>query len=252
MKIIIIEDEITIRNELKILLENAGYETVAPECFSDITEQIIKEAPDLILLDVNLPGISGFDICTQLRGKTEVPVIFLTSRTDSMDELTGILRGADDYIAKPYQVPILLARIAAVLKRTKGIREATSFTRKEVIFVCVAVIVLSVQQLSDSAKYKFRYEVLGKMGLKQKEICKIIRIQLAAYYLCPAFLAIVISGKLILTFSSFFVRTTGVATSFPGIYFGKSILLFMGIYIVYYIVTYVVFKRNVFLKKIGA
>ena len=119
------------------------------------------------------------------------------------------------------------------------------------VFVCVAVTVLSVQQLSDSAKYKFRYEVLGKMGLKQKEICKIIRIQLAACYLCPAFLAIVISGKLILTFSSFFVRTTGVATSFPGIYFGKSILLFMGIYIVYYIVTYVVFKRNVFLKKIG-
>ena len=119
------------------------------------------------------------------------------------------------------------------------------------VFVCVAVTVLSVQQLSDSAKYKFRYEVLGKMGLKQKEICKIIRIQLAAYYLCTALLAIVISGKMILTFSNFFVRTTGVTTSFPGIYFGKSILLFIGIYIVYYIVTYVVFKRNVFLKKSG-
>lgn len=132
MKIIIIEDEITIRNELQILLENAGYETFAPDSFSDITEQIIKEEPDLILLDVNLPGISGFDICSQIRGKTEVPVIFLTSRTDSMDELTGILRGADDYITKPYQVPILLARIAAVLKRTKGIRETTGFTRKEV------------------------------------------------------------------------------------------------------------------------
>lgn len=84
------------------------------------------------------------------------------------------------------------------------------------VFVCVAVTVLSVQQLSDSAKYKFRYDVLGKMGLKQKEICKIIRIQLAAYYLCPALLAIVISGKMILTFSNFFVRTTGVTTSFPG------------------------------------
>lgn len=120
------------------------------------------------------------------------------------------------------------------------------------VFVCVAVTVLSVQQLGDSAKYKFRYDVLGKMGLKQKEICKIIRIQLAAYYLCPALLAIVISGKMILTFSNFFVRTTGVTTSFPGIYFGKSILLFIGIYIVYYIVTYVVFKRNVFLKKNGA
>ena len=117
------------------------------------------------------------------------------------------------------------------------------------VFVCVAVTVLSVQQLSDSAKYKFRYDVLGKMGLKQKEICKIIRIQLAAYYLCPAFLAIVISGKLILTFSSFFVRTTGVVTSFPGIYFGKSILLLWGFTLCTILLTYVVFKRNVFLKK---
>ena len=141
MKIIIIEDEITIRNELKILLENTGYETVALECFSDITEQIIKENPDLILLDVNLPGVSGFDVCTQLRGKTEVPVIFLTSRTDSMDELTGILRGADDYITKPYQVPILLARISAVLKRTKGIRKKRSFRRKEVMLIFQKIIV---------------------------------------------------------------------------------------------------------------
>lgn len=115
-----VEDEKTIRRELKVLLENAMYQVTAPDTFENIVCRIKEEKPDLVLLDVNLPGISGFDICMQLREQTEIPIIFLTSRTDSMDELNGILKGGDDYIAKPYQAPILLARIAAVLKRTKG------------------------------------------------------------------------------------------------------------------------------------
>lgn len=91
-------------------------------------------APDLVLLDVNLPGCSGFDLCTQIRAETSVPVIFLTSRTDSMDEVNGILKGGDDYITKPYQAPVLLARIGAVLKRANGgrIKETTQFFHKGV------------------------------------------------------------------------------------------------------------------------
>ena len=73
----------------------------------------------MILLDLNLPGISGFDICAEIRRNSEVPIIFVTSRTDAMDELTGIVKGGDDYITKPFYPPILLARIAAVLKRTR-------------------------------------------------------------------------------------------------------------------------------------
>lgn len=119
-KIVIVEDEAIIRRELKILLENALYEVAAPEDFQDVAGEILRLTPDLVLLDVNLPGGSGFDVCTQLREQSQVPVIFLTSRTDSMDELTGMLKGGDDYVMKPYQPPILLARIAAVLKRTKG------------------------------------------------------------------------------------------------------------------------------------
>lgn len=119
-KIMVIEDEETVRRELKVLLENAMYHVAAPADFSDIAGDIVSEDPDLVLLDINLPGCSGYDICTALREKRSVPVIFLTGRTDSMDELTGILKGADDYITKPYQAAILLARIGAVLKRTKG------------------------------------------------------------------------------------------------------------------------------------
>lgn len=133
MHIFVAEDEKTIRRELTILLENAMYQVTAPENFENIPDQITEASPDLILLDVNLPGMSGFDICTMLRKRENIcPVIFLTSRTDSMDELNGMLRGGDDYITKPYQAPILLARIAAVLKRTRGNTEKTSYFHEDV------------------------------------------------------------------------------------------------------------------------
>lgn len=119
-KILIIEDEAVVRRELKVLLEHAGYQTAVPEQFTHILSEVQREKPDLILLDVNLPGCSGFDLCMQIREQTEIPVIFLTGRTDAMDELNGMLRGGDDYITKPCHAPILLARIAAVLKRTRG------------------------------------------------------------------------------------------------------------------------------------
>lgn len=133
MHIFVAEDEKTIRRELTILLENAMYQVTAPENFENIPDQITEASPDLILLDVNLPEMSGFDICTMLRQRENTcPVIFLTSRTDSMDELNGMLRGGDDYITKPYQAPILLARIAAVLKRIRGNTEKTSYFHEDV------------------------------------------------------------------------------------------------------------------------
>lgn len=119
MKILIVEDERVIRQELKVLLENALYEVEMLEKFDAAAEEILKRMPDLVLLDLNLPQESGFDICAQVRAESDVPVIFLTSRTDSADELNGMLRGGDDYITKPFYPPVLLAHIAAVLKRVK-------------------------------------------------------------------------------------------------------------------------------------
>lgn len=112
------------------------------------------------------------------------------------------------------------------------------------VFVCVAVTVLSVQQLSDSARYKANYDVLAKLGLGRAQIRRLIGRQLSAYYLCPAILAIVISGKMILFVSSRFVEATGVPAA-PGEFFLRSICLFFGIYLVYFAVTYVCFLRNV-------
>lgn len=134
MHIVIVEDDAVIRQELKLLLENALYQVTALEDFSDVSSVVLSLEADLVLLDLNLPLESGFDICTKIRARSAVPVIFVTSRTDSMDELTGILKGGDDYITKPFQAPILLARIGSVLKRTQRQFEGepARFVHKEV------------------------------------------------------------------------------------------------------------------------
>ena len=123
MHIVVVEDEAPIRQELTLLLEHALYEVTALTSFHDVGAAVLREAPDLVLLDLNLPEESGFDVCRKIRASSEVPVIFLTSRTDTMDELSGMLLGGDDYVTKPFAPPVLLARIAAVLKRTKGAQE---------------------------------------------------------------------------------------------------------------------------------
>ncbi len=135
MRIALIEDEPAIRQELTLLLQNALYEVTALDDFANAASAALAASPDLILLDIKLPGASGFDICTEVRAVSDVPILFLTSQTSAADELNGMLKGGDDYITKPFHPPILLARIAAVLKRTKkaGARELNKLEYKGVV-----------------------------------------------------------------------------------------------------------------------
>lgn len=123
-KILIVEDEPLIRNELNTLLQSNGYKTAAPEEFSDVIGQIKAEQPHLILLDIKLPGTSGFSLCTQIRTFSEVPIIFVTSCNTDMDELNSIMLGGDAFITKPYNTAILLAKIASLLKRAYPVQQS--------------------------------------------------------------------------------------------------------------------------------
>lgn len=116
-KIIIVEDDKEIREELKILLQNSGYEVELITEFENVDQKIIDSQVHLVLLDINLPNKSGYEICSKIRTQSKIPIIFVTSRNNSMDELKGIMLGGDDYIEKPYNVPILLARIQNLLNR---------------------------------------------------------------------------------------------------------------------------------------
>lgn len=120
MKIYIVEDEQMIRSELAKLLTSYGYECCYDDDFAHIIELIFTAKPDLILLDINLPYYDGYHLCREIRKKSDTPIIIVTSRNNDMDELMSMNLGADDFITKPYNTQILLARIAAVLKRTEA------------------------------------------------------------------------------------------------------------------------------------
>ena len=115
----IVEDHEPIRNELKILLSKYGYEIIVLDRFDTVVEDCLREDVDLILLDINLPFYDGYYVCRTIREKSEVPIIVVTSRDSEMDELMSINLGADDFVTKPYNTQILLARISAMLKRTQ-------------------------------------------------------------------------------------------------------------------------------------
>ena len=119
-KIMVIEDDPAIREELALLLENEGYTPLMVTEFTDVPGQAAQKRPDLVLLDIGLPGKDGFSLCAALRKVVSVPVIFVTSRDAGVDEVRALSLGGDDYITKPYSVPVLLARIKAVLRRGGG------------------------------------------------------------------------------------------------------------------------------------
>ncbi|WP_305304165.1 response regulator transcription factor [Romboutsia ilealis] len=117
MKILIIEDEIDLREELKILLEENGYEAIILKSFENAKKDILTINPDLVLLDIKIPYISGQQLLKEVRKESDVPIIMVTSKNTEMDEVLSMSYGADDYITKPYNPVLLLLRIEAILKR---------------------------------------------------------------------------------------------------------------------------------------
>lgn len=124
MRILVVEDDLTIQKQLKTLLSGNGYEVDMVTDFSNVIDQVKSFAPHLVLLDIKLPGNSGFEICSQIRGFSDIPIVFVTSSNTDMDELNSIMLGGDAFITKPYHTAILLAKIASLLKRAYPIQQS--------------------------------------------------------------------------------------------------------------------------------
>lgn len=133
-KIFIVEDDKSICMELVEILENEGYAASYLTDFEHSKEEILATGADLIMMDINIPGINGRNLLKEIRKESDIPVIMVTSRTSEMDEVLSMSYGADDYITKPYNLTILLLRIAAVLKRMEGSQNAASYRGAEVNF----------------------------------------------------------------------------------------------------------------------
>ena len=118
MKLLLIEDDRILRRELARELDSNGYEVKLADDFDRIEDYVKSGDYKLLLLDISLPGRDGYEICRSIRHFSKIPIMFLTSRDSNMDELYGMTLGGDDYIRKPYNMPILLARVAALLRRS--------------------------------------------------------------------------------------------------------------------------------------
>ncbi|MFC4700237.1 response regulator [Glaciecola siphonariae] len=115
--VLVVEDEVSIANALKAFLKHEGFECTVLHSALDVTEIVKRYKPDLVVLDIMLPGGDGLEICKELREQTNAPIILLTARASEKDRLIGLQAGADDYVCKPFSAPELVLRIKAILRR---------------------------------------------------------------------------------------------------------------------------------------
>jgi DNA-binding response OmpR family regulator len=130
-KILIVEDETALRETLTYTLEHEGFDVRAVEDGAKALSAALEHTPDIILLDIMLPGIDGFEVCRRLRAKMNVPILMLTARESEIDRVVGLEMGADDYITKPFHMRELVARIKAQLRRVRLIREEKNPARSD-------------------------------------------------------------------------------------------------------------------------
>ena len=135
-RVLLVEDDEAIRETASMVLERHGFEvTSAPDGDAGLAE-FERSEPDVALLDIMLPGLDGISLCRRIRETSEVPVVMLTARSDPLDVVAGLEAGADDYVTKPFDGPVLAARIRAVLRRAAGAgepeRDRMSFSGREI------------------------------------------------------------------------------------------------------------------------
>jgi len=149
VRIFLVEDEISIRDALKLNLELEGYEVVTTGDGKQVLKMFKEQHFDIVLLDIMLPEVSGLELCEQIRlVNMDIPIIFLTAKDTTADKVTGLKKGADDYIVKPFNLEELLLRVQILLKRSQG----TTSTSLE-----------SFEFGSNKANFK-TYEATGKQG----------------------------------------------------------------------------------------
>lgn len=120
MKILLVDDDPRLRELVAVALQRAGFDTITASDGQLALTHTARENPDLIVLDIGLPELDGFEVCRRIRMKSDVPILFLTARDDEIDRILGLEMGADDYVIKPFSPRELVARVRTILKRTHG------------------------------------------------------------------------------------------------------------------------------------
>lgn len=133
-KILVVDDDLNICELLKLYLENDGYTVITANDGKAAVEAFEAKSPDLVLLDIMLPKMDGWQVCREIRKTSSAPIIMLTAKGETFDKVLGLELGADDYVTKPFEAKEVMARVKAVLRRTKGDSDDTSNEKKTVVY----------------------------------------------------------------------------------------------------------------------
>ncbi|HIZ10862.1 MAG TPA: response regulator transcription factor [Candidatus Eubacterium faecavium] len=133
-KILVVDDDLNICELLKIYLENEGYTVFVANDGQAAVDTFTAKSPDLVLLDIMLPKMDGWQVCREIRKTSGVPIIMLTAKGETFDKVLGLELGADDYVTKPFDAKEVMARIKAVLRRSKGESENAANEKKVVVY----------------------------------------------------------------------------------------------------------------------
>jgi DNA-binding response OmpR family regulator len=129
MRILVVDDDPPSVKMISFLLREEGYEVISADNGAAALQVIDREAPDLLILDVMMPQIDGFEVCRRVRQKANIPIIFLSAKGETVDKVAGLQLGADDYIGKPFEPAELLARVKAVMRRAESVALADNQSR---------------------------------------------------------------------------------------------------------------------------
>ncbi|MGN0529719.1 MAG: response regulator transcription factor [Eubacterium sp.] len=133
-KILVVDDDLNICELLKLYLENEGYTVFTANDGQAAVDTFAAKTPDLVLLDIMLPKMDGWQVCREIRKTSSAPIIMLTAKGETFDKVLGLELGADDYVTKPFDAKEVMARIKAVLRRTKGEGETAGAVKKVVVY----------------------------------------------------------------------------------------------------------------------
>lgn len=145
-RIFVVEDDKMLEEEIIALLEKWGFKAFGTESFDDISEQFLSKTPDVVLMDINIPSFDGFYWCKEIRKLSKVPIIYISSRNNNMDIIMGINNGGDDYIEKPFNNQVLIAKLQAIVRRTYEYK-----TQDTKVTICKG-LVLNLEDMSISYK----------------------------------------------------------------------------------------------------
>ena len=169
MKLLIVEDDKALAGELCAFLRRWGYETAVPARFDRIDEEFSGVMPQLVLMDINLPYYDGFYWCSRIRERSQVPVIFISSRGGDMDKIMAVAQGGDDYVEKPFRLEVLKAKIEAMLRRTYHYQmRVQEYLKKDLYFDCGQSVLVCQNRTLELTKSEQR--ILSKLVEKRPEV----------------------------------------------------------------------------------